>query len=232
MVQVGNTRRPTLTINPYDGDTVPSLAIVMPDGSSSPLSLSGPVAQGGGAGLWTAVAPYTLSVAGRWYERFTVVNAVTGIGAGSASTAVDVEGVPPPAGFTGAWATVAQYASMIGGAMPDNLPFKLYRATLALQPYVSGALYRTDDTAVQLALAQACVLQTAYAAENGWTTGAAGGGLVQAGQIGSIRIDASKRSDGGSGALPGISPEAAEVLGAAGLLYSAPATDLEWWPNA
>jgi hypothetical protein len=230
LLQVGDTRRPTIAIKPYDGTTTPSLSIVMPDGSASPLSLTGPVVQGDGSGLWTAAAPYTLSLPGTWWERFTVVNPSTGIGAGTPSAVqIDVEGTPPPAGFPGAWATSAQYMAMIGGAPPANLAFKLYRATIALRPYVAGALYRTSDATVLLALAQACVLQANYASEMGWTSGAAGGGLAISGQIGSMRIDAAKRADGGSGALPGISPEAAEVLEAAGLLYAAAATDVGWW---
>lgn len=224
---VGSTRRPTLKISPYDGNTVVVLSIVMPDGSASPLTMTGPVLQGDGSGLWTASTFYTLSLGGRWYERFTVTNVVTGIGAGSSSVPIDVEPTPPPAGFTGAWATQTQYVNLIGGPLPAGLPFKLWRATLQLRPHVSGALYRTDDAPTLLTLAQACCLQVAYAVEQGWTTGAAG--LAQSGQIGSVRIDAPKRTDGGSGGIPGISPDAAEVLADAGLLFSAPATDLGWW---
>ncbi len=229
LLQVGDTRRPTINIKPYDANTTPALAIVMPDGSSSPLTLTGPVVQGDGSGLWTASTWYTLSLPGTWYERFTVTNTVTGIGAGSVSVQVDVEGTPPPAGFAGAWATPAQYMAAVGGAPPTNLALRLYRATVQLRPHIVGALYRTDDAATLLALQQACILQAMYGAENGWANGAPGGGLVAAGQIGSVRIDVSKRADGGSGALPGISTEAAEVLEAAGLLYAAPATDIGWW---
>jgi hypothetical protein len=231
-VMAGSTRRPTILINPYDTNTVPLLSIVMPDGTASPLTLTGPVPQGGGAGLWTASAPYTLSLPGRWYERFTVTNALTGIGAGASSVAVDVDPIPPPTGIAGTWATLTQYVTFIGGTVPVNIGQLLFRATLQLRPYVAGALYRTDDTAVLLALAQACCLQVAYAQANGWTTGSPG--LVQSGQIGSMRIDAPKRNDGSTsaGALPSISPEAAEVLEAAGLLYAAPATDLGWWALA
>lgn len=224
--QVGDTRRPTLKISVYDGNTVPSLNIIMPDGSASPLSLSGPVAQGDGSGLWTATAPYTLSVPGRWYERFTVVNLVTGIGAGAESYPVDVEATPPaiPAG---AWATPAQYFALIGGSPPTNLPFLLYRATLQLKPYVGLSLYETTDTAVLTAMATACCLQVAYAQENGWTTGAPV--LAAAGQIGSVRVDAPKRSDGSAGAMPGISPEAWQVLYEASLTDNYVSTDLPGW---
>jgi hypothetical protein len=231
-VAAGSTRRPTILINPYDASTVALLSIVMPDGTASPLTLTGPVAQGGGAGLWTANAPYTLSLPGRWYERFTVTNAVTGLGAGASSVAVDVDPTPPPAGIAGAWATLTQYVSMIGGTVPTNIGQLLYRATLQLRPHVSGSLYDTSDAPTLLALAQACCLQVAYAQENGWTTGSPS--IVQTGQIGSMRIDPPRRNDGGAAAdpLPGISPLAAEVLEAAGLLYAAPATDLGWWSLA
>lgn len=226
VLQVGDTRRPTLKVSVYDGNTVPSLNIIMPDGSASPLALSGPVAQGDGSGLWTATTFYTLSVPGRWYERFTVVNLVTGIGAGAESYPVDVEATPPtiPAG---AWATPAQYFALIGGAPPTNLPFLLYRATLQLKPYVDLTLYDPTAADVLAAMASACCLQVAYAQENGWTTGAPV--LAAAGQIGSVRVDAPKRSDGSAASMPGISPEAYQVLQDLGLVDPWIATDLPGW---
>lgn len=218
VLQVGDTRRPTLRIKPYDANTTPTLTIVMPDGSASPLSLTGPVLQGDGAGLWTASASYTLSLPGRWHERFLVTNPVTGIGAGAESMAIDVEGTPPPAatGTTAAWATVAQYMAQIGGTPPANLPYLLRVATLTLRPHIAVSWYDSTDATVVAAKAEACCLQVAYAVGNGWTSGAPA--LVQAGKIGSVEIKAGVRSDGGAGALAPISPLAAEVLESAGLL--------------
>lgn len=230
-LQVGDTRRPTLRISTYDGNTVPSLSIVMPDASASPLAMTGPVAQGDGSGLWTANAHYTLSVPGRWFERFVVTNAVTGLGAGALSVEIAVEGTPPPpaTGTTAAWATVAQYMAQIGGVPPEGLPYLLRVATLQLRPHVSVALYDPTNAAVLAALAEACCLQVAYAARNRWKSGAPT--LVQAGKIGSVEIKAGVRSDGGAGALPAIDPLAAEVLEGAGLLLPFVTSDeyRQWW---
>jgi hypothetical protein len=185
------------------------------------------VPQGDGSGLWTAAASYTLNLPGRWYERFTVTNAVSGLGAGSVSVAIDVEATPPAIVPTpGAWASTADYMRIIGGAPPDGLPRLLYRATLALRPHVSHGLYDPTDALIVEAKAQACCEQVAYAQENGWTTGAPT--LVQSGQIGSLRVDAPKRNDGSSSSMPAIAPAAQSILEAAGMLEPVISTDAYW----
>lgn len=231
VLPVGSTRRPTLRISAYDADTLPSLSILGPDLPPSPLTLAGPVAQGDGSGLWTASAPYTLSLPGPWYERFTVTNAVSGLGAGAATVELLAEPAPPPSavGTTTAWATVAQYMSQIGGAPPANLLYLLRVATLTLRPHIAMAMYNPNDAAVLATLAEACCLQVAYALRNGWTDGAPA--LAPAGKIGSIEIKPGARNDGGAGALPPIDPIAEEVLAAAGLLQPFVTSDeyRPWW---
>src|SRR5258707_11615961 len=117
VLQVGDTRRPTLLASVYDGDTVVVAQRVDPARVVTVIAMTGPVAQGGGAGLWTAAAPYTLNLPGRWYERFTVTNAVSGLGAGTpVAVPLDVEATPPVAATVpGAWANTADYMRIIGG---------------------------------------------------------------------------------------------------------------------
>lgn len=230
LMQVGDTRRPTLLASAYDGDTVLVATRVDPARTVVVIPMSGPVAQGGGAGLWTATAPYTLNLPGRWWERFVVTNAVSGLGAGApVAVPIDVEATPPVAApVPGAWATTADYMRVIGGAPPDNLESLLWRATLALRPHVALGWYDATAASTVEALAQACCLQVAYAQENGWTTGAPQ--LVQSGQIGSLRVDPPRRNDGGSVSDPlaSISPLAGEVLRQEGLLSPVISTDVIW----
>lgn len=229
--QIGDTRRPFLDIDVYDGNTVVTLAIVSEAlGTSTPLAVSGPVAQPGGAGRWTADTFYTITAAARWVERWTSVNPVTGLGAGSVPFEYEVEATPPPLGpgQTAAWATVAQYVALIGGELPENLPLKLRIATLQLQPWVSFSLYDPAAATTLAALAEACCFQVKYAADNGWTTGAPVG--QRAVSIGSVNLGAVTSQAGGSGAISPIDPLAYQVLDAAGLIADHIVTDtFPWW---
>ena len=174
-LQIGDTRAPYLDISAYDGNTVVTLTLVSEAlGTSVPVTLTGPAAQGGGVGRWSALTPYTFTAAGRWAEQWRSVNVVTGLGAGAATVELDVEATPPPLGpgQTAAWATVAQYAAIIGNSIPDGLPYKLRVATLQLRPWVAFALYDIGAAATLAALAEACCLQVKHAVDNGWESGA------------------------------------------------------------
>lgn len=229
-VDIGDTRAPFLDVSVYDGNTVVSLTVVRPDGTTSTPALSGPVAQPSGAGRWSVTGPYTLMQAGRYWERWIATNAVTGLGAGAANTAIDVASTPPPSSSAGAWATVADYGSIIGGDFPDDLALKLRMATYALRPEISTSVYDATDATVLQALKEACCWQAKYAADNGWTTGAPA--LVREMQIGTARLGGYSSQAGGGAGLSPLSPIALEILGAAGLLDSFVSTDTRgvWWP--
>lgn len=232
-LQIGDTRSPFLDISAYDGNTIVTLQVVSEAlGTTTPITLTGPVAQGGGVGRWSAVAPYTLTAAGGWVERWKSVNAVTGIGAGSVSVELDVEADPPPLGpgQTAAWATVTQYATIIGNPLPDNLPYKLRVATLQLQSAVSLGLYDRAAAATLAALAEACCLQVKHGVDNGWDSGTPV--VDRQVSIGSVTIGAASGSQaGGSGSgISPISPLAWQVLDAAGLIAPHIVTDAyPWW---
>jgi hypothetical protein len=230
--QVGDTRRPFLDIDVYDGSTVVALAVVSQAlGTTTPLAVAGPVVQPGGAGRWTATASYTMVAPGPWVERWTSTNIVTGLGAGSAVFEYEVEATPPPLGpgTLEAWATVVQYAQIIGNPLPLSLPYKLQVATLQLRPHVAFSIYDSTDAAVLLALAQACCLQVKWAADNGWDTGLPVS--QRAVSIGSVSLGATNNSQaGGSGSINPISPLAWQVLDAAGLVTPHVVVDAyPWW---
>lgn len=223
--QVGDTRSPYLDINPHDGSTVVTLRVVCrATGTDSAIPLSGPVVQPSGAGRWSATGPYTLSSPGEWIEKWKATNAVTGLGAGAASITINVD-ADPPAQPGAAWASVAQYATIIGGTPPDDLPRRLRNATLQLRREVALAIYDATDPGTAAALAEACCLQVAYGAANGWS--ASGPVMERDVQIGSVRLGAAKRQDGSASPMAPIDPLALEVLGAHGLIDSI-GTDLLW----
>lgn len=230
--QIGDTRKPQLDISVYDGSTVVTLNVVCrATGATTPITLSGPVVQPGGAGRWTALTDYTLTSASEWVEQWKATNAVTGLGAGAANVTIDVEATPPPAGpgQTPAWATVAQYAAIIGNPLPENLPFKLRVATLQLQDGAAFALYDNAAAVTLAALAEACCLQVRWAIDNGWDAGIAV--TQRAVSIGSVSLGATNNSQaGGSGSISPISPLAWAVLDRAGLITPHIVTDAyPWW---
>lgn len=229
--QIGDTRRPFLDIDTYDGSTVVTLSVVSQAlGTTTPLAVSGPVVQPGGAGRWTANASYTITAAGPWVELWTSVNVVSGAGAGSARYEFEVEATPPPLGpgQTAAWATVAQYAAIIGNPLPANLPYKLRIATLQLKQHVAFGLYDRTAAATLAALAEACCLQVAYAAANGWESGAPV--AQRAVSIGSVSLGAVGSQAGGTAGISPIDPLAWQVLDSAGLISGHIVTDdYPWW---
>jgi hypothetical protein len=229
--QIGDTRRPLLDVSVYDGSTVVTLNVVSEAlGTTTPVTLTGPVVQPGGAGRWTAAADYTIAAAGHWVERWNVTNAVTGLGAGTAFYEFEVEATPPASGpgQTAAWATVTQYAQIIGNPIPTNLPAKLRAATLTLRRHVALGLYDATAAATLAALAEACCLQVAYAAANGWESGAPIG--QRAVSIGSVTLGAVNSQAGGSAGVSPVDPLAYQVLEDAGLTTAHIVTDgYPWW---
>jgi hypothetical protein len=215
--QVGDTRRPTLTINVYDGNTVPVLTVVSPSGVVTVPAITG------GAGTWTATASYTLTGPGDWTERWVVTNAVSGLGAGSTSVTITVDPLPPAPGAdqSPAFATAQQYADIIGGPIPTNLARLLRVATSVIRQEIGGAIYDSADAATVATLIEATCEQVAWACGNGWTNGYPV--ATRALSIGSASLGATiNPGAGGSGATPTLSPIARELLLNAGLLGGAP----------
>jgi hypothetical protein len=227
--QVGDTRRPTLTISTYDGSTVVVLTTVCEATGVSTVR-----ATTGVTGTWTANAAYTLTSPGRWVERWVATNAVTGLGAGAESLTLDVDPLPPALGpgQTAGYATVQQYADLIGGTLPTNLARLLRVASRQLDDFLFATFYDVTDAPTLAVLAEATCEQVAYMGANGWW---ASGGIPapqRAVSIGSASIGATINSgSGGSGTIPGISPIAYSLLANAGLVGGQPDTygGLGWW---
>lgn len=221
--EVGDTRRPTLTINPYDASTVVVLTVTSPLGIATTPALVGPTAgTAPGDGVWTAPA-YTLTAAQTWTERWVATNAVTGLGAGAQTIQVTVEPVAPAAGpgqSTG-YATVAQYGQIIGGPLPSNLARLLRVASSTIRNEISGAVYDPTDAATLAVLAEATCEQAAWGSSNGWTTGLPTS--ARSVSFGSVTIGATTSGAGGSSAVATLAPIARELLLSAGLLGGEPA---------
>lgn len=222
--EVGDTRRPTLTIDLYDANTVVVLTVTSPSGVVTTPAVTGV------AGTWTANAPYTLTEPQRWTERWVATNAVTGLGAGAVTTEIDVEPVAPAAGpgQSAAFATVLQYGRIIGGPLPANLARLLRVASSIIRSHIGGAVWDLTDAATAATLAEATCEQVSYAAENGWTTGRPL--PVRAVSIGSASLGATiNPGAGGNSALPELAPVARELLLNAGLLGGSPEQFAQGW---
>lgn len=225
--QVGDTRRPTLTISTYDGNTVVVLTVICEGtGVATVLPTTGV------SGTWTANASYTLTSPGRWVERWRVTNAVTGLGAGSESVAIDVEATPPALGpgQTAAYATAQQYADLIGGTIPSNLPRLLRLASRQLDDVMFAAFYDVTDPAVLAVLAEATCEQVAWQGVNGWWTSGGAPAMAREVSFGSVKIGApsGRASGGGSSSVPLIAPAAYTLLLGANLVGGQPDTFYGW----
>lgn len=215
--EVGDTRRPTLTIDVYDVNTVVVLTLVSPSGVTTTPAVTG------ASGTWTANAPYTLSEPGSWTEQWRATNAVNGLGAGATSTTVSVDPLPPAAGpgQSTSFATPAQYAAIIGGTLPTNLARLLRVASSTIRGEIGGATWDITTPATATVLAEATCEQVAWARGNGWTSGVPA--LQRDVSIGSAKLGASSGSQaGGGGAVATLSPIARELLLEAGLLGGQP----------
>jgi hypothetical protein len=219
--QVGDTRRPTLTISTYDVNTVVVLTTVCEATGVSTVQAT----TQSPPGTWTANASYTLTSPGRWVEQWLVTNAVTGLGAGYEELKIDVESRSPALGpgQSAAYATVTQYANIIGGTIPTNLARLLRVASRQLDDFLFASLYDVTDTNVLAVLAEATCEQVAYMGVNGWWTTGGVPAPQRAVSIGSASIGATINSgSGGSGTIPRLSPIAYSILSDGGLLGGQP----------
>lgn len=227
--QVGDTRRPTLTISAFDGSTVVVLTTVCEATGVSTVR-----ATTGVSGTWTANAAYTLTSPGRWFERWVATNAVTGLGAGSETLTLDVEATPPALGpgQTASYATMQQYADIIGGTIPTNLARLLRVASRQLDDFLFSAFYDVASATILATLVEATCEQVAYMGVNGWWTTGGIPAPQRAVSIGSVSIGATINSgSGGSGQIARISPIAYSLLVNAGLVGGQPDTFAlrGWW---
>jgi hypothetical protein len=235
--QIGDTRRPTLTIKPYDGSTVVTLTVVcVATAVSAATALTGPVpGPNSGEGVWTSAAPYTFTSPGTWIEQWRGTNVVTGIGAGAENVTLEVEATPPALGpgQTAAYATVTQYANIIGGTIPTNLARLLRIASRQLDDLLFSSIYDSTSAATLLILAEATCEQVAYMGANGWWTSGGVASVSREVSIGSAKIGAPSGSSGGAGVgtIPRISPTAYSLLVNAGLVGGQPDTfaGYGWW---
>lgn len=211
MPDVGEDATLTLTVNPHDGTTSASVAVVSPSGVESTLT---PTSADGGA-TWTAFLP--LSEAGAWQIVWTV----TGQGAGVERDVVYAFG--PVQGRT--YATLSDLAAWLGDVPPDNAARLLITATRRVDLALTGAWYPVDDDGMPTdpiciaALRDAVCAQVAWWVETGDSTGSGAGAEWADVTIGKLRL---ARTTGTSGAgatkPPRLAADALDILTVAGLL--------------
>lgn len=183
MPDVGDTVTASLTVDPFDGTTLATLAVTAPDGTiTSPVT-----GTADGGKTWTASVTYTL--AGVWRLSWTV----TGTGAGVTHELVSVAPVPGavPAGRT--YATTTQLANYLGAAPPLNAARLLREASKILDSdFLRAAVYDVDDAGlptdaeVAAAFADAVCAQVQFWGEAGEETDISG--PLQGVVIGSVQL--------------------------------------------
>lgn len=220
----GDQRNATLLISGAGGDgtTAAVLTVTRPDGTTF---LPAVTTTDGGTN-WRTVLPYTLTQAGDWVESWTV----TGKGAGTEGQVVAAAGAPPVS-MVGVYATPAQYATYVGGALPANLGRLLRRASQDVDADLITAIYDITDAVVLAALAEATCEQVADWLDKGWLGGAAL--PVNSVKIGSVQLTGLLGGSAQGGSAVGVSgqrlcPRAYGVLQRAGLTGQPPGTLASW----
>lgn len=204
---VGDLVTASLTVDPFDGTTAATLAVLRPDGTTV-----SPVVTGAGGGqTWTAPVSYTL--AGLWRLSWTV----TGTGASVEHEVVSVAPAPAVTVSGRVYATTTQLANILHEAPPLDAVQLLTDASQALDDALLTAVYDTDDDGlpthvdVIAAFAEAVCRIVEWWAETGDPVGADGGwDSVSAGPVSLSRSSGSTASAPiAAGSLP---PRAAAVL--------------------
>lgn len=217
--EVGDWTTPSLTVTPGDATTVAALTVVSPAGVTT-----APAATTSDIGVtWTA-APYELTSAGEWVERWTV----TGTGKSKERRVLLV--APDPTDVpTGArvYATTADYATWLRSAPPSSSRRALAAASRAVDELLLTAVYDVDtaglptDADVIVALRDATCAQAEYAKASG-DTNLVGAAMYHSMQIGSVNLTRGYTAAGSS--APGrYSPVAWSILHRAGLTNGEPA---------
>ncbi|WP_066360267.1 hypothetical protein [Herbidospora mongoliensis] len=217
MPDVGDSDIIVIKVNPHDGSTSPVLMVTRPDRTTDAPAVS----PGDDAGTWQAPVDYTM--AGIWILQWTV----TGTGRGTQGKSVAVSPLPTLDGRT--YATTTQLADWLTEAPPLDAARRLVRATRYLDANpLKTAVYDVDDDGLPTAAKVITALMEATCAQVEWwiehgDDGTGAGADYTSVTAGSISYS---RAPGGAGAPkdPRQSPEAWEILDAAGLTGHAPRT--------
>lgn len=219
MPDVGDTATLTLTIDPADGTTAATVAVVSPSGTASAPEATVSVSDGVG----TATALLPLTEAGAWSVTWTV----TGMGYGTQADTVYAftVGAEPAEGTS--YATLSDLANHLGEEPPTNAGTLLKRATRRIDSVLIGSVYDVDDDGdptdadVIAALRDAVCEQVGWWIENGNTSGTSGGQEYTSVSVGNVSLSTGGRGGQTSGSAQGarsVSPEAIEILRLAELL--------------
>ncbi len=213
--EVGDWTTPTLQVAPFDVTTAATLVVIAPDGTTTaPAATS----SGGGA-TWTA-APYELTAAGEWVERWTV----TGTGKSKERRVVLVAPDPVTAP-TGArvYATTTDYANALLAAPPAGARRALRAASKVVDEMLLTAVYPVDtsglptDAAHIIALRDATCAQAEYAKRTG-DANSVGAGAIAGFSIGPVSVTKGTPAGATRSPLPAHwSPAAYRELSQAGL---------------
>jgi hypothetical protein len=213
---VGDSEIVIIKATPHDDTTSAVLTVTRPDRTTDTPA----VTTGDDPGTWQAAVDY--DQAGIWILQWTV----TGTGQGTQTKSVSVAPLPTLAGRS--YATTTDLANWLDEAPPLDAARRLRRATRYLDTNaLKTAVYDVEDglpTDEEVAAA----LRDATCAQVEWWTshgddGTGAGADYTSVTAGSISLT---RSAGGAGAPadPRQSPEAWEILSAAGLTGHAPRT--------
>lgn len=217
MPVVGYSEIVILTVDPHDDTTTPVLTVTPPN-----YVLDEPtVSPGDEPGTWQAEVVY--DQAGIWVLEW----AVTGTGRGVQTKTVAV--APAPGGPGRTYATTTDLADWLQAAPPLDAARRLIRATSYLDANpLKTAVYDVDDDGLPTDAVVAAALRDATCAQADWWTqhgddGTGAGADYTSVTAGSISLT---RAAGGAGAPrdPRQSPEAFDILSAAGLTGHSPRT--------
>lgn len=208
----GDWTTPTLTVTPFDGTTIVSLAVVSPSNVVTAPAVTG------AAGVYTATA-YEFTVPGEWIERWTV----TGTGKGK-ERRVNLIAPDPgnvPSG-TRVYATTADYANWLRTAPPSGARRALAEASREVEQMLLSAFYTVDavtklptDTDVIAAMRDATCAQAEYAKAIG-DVNSLGSNQYHSVSIATVSLTRGY-NPGGSSAPAKWSAKAFEILQRAGL---------------
>jgi hypothetical protein len=216
--EAGDWTTPTLTVDPFDGSTVATLAVISPAGVTT-----APAASTGDGGATWAAASYELDSPGEWVERWTVTG--TGKSQERRTLLVSADPTDVPSGAV-SYATTGDYAKWPGATLFTGIRRALIMASGVVDEMLLTAVYDVDagglptDADVIAAVRDAACAQVLYSRTTGDTYGI-GAGQLHSFSIGSIQATRGYSTKGSS--APGrFSPQAWEILHLAGLVSQPP----------
>lgn len=228
LLDVGDWRSPTIDISTSAGlpaSGIVTCEVLRPDDTTAAVVMTAgaPTAT---ATPWTG-ALYEITMGGEWVERFTI----TGDGKGKARATFWAAADPATAPSAGrVYATSADYANAIHEtpATGTNMRRVLRVASARVDEMVLTAIYDTDsvtllptDSAVTVALRDATVAQAAHQIGTDDPYGI-GAEKYQSVTAGGISLSRGQGRGGVSSSTGRWSPEAREILRAAGLTGGSP----------